>query len=94
MIIGALTLTLHLYGVHSLKEKRSVIKSLIARMRNRFNIGVAEVAEQDVHVRAVIGVVCVSGTADYVRGQLDAIVRWVEEERPDVPLIDYDIEIL
>lgn len=94
MIIGACTLTLHLIGVHSLKEKRSIIKSLIARMRNTFNVSAAEVSAQDSHGRAVIGIACVSETAEYVRGQLEAVVRWVEEERPDAPVIDYEIELL
>ena len=54
MIIGACTITLHLHGVRSLKEKRSIIKSLQARLRNEFNVSVAEVDAQDIHGRAVI----------------------------------------
>jgi uncharacterized protein YlxP (DUF503 family) len=94
MIIGACTITLQLYGVHSLKEKRSIIKSLLSRMRNKFNVAAAEVAYQDNHTRAVIGIACVSASGQYVQGQLDAILRWIEEERPDVPILDYDIELL
>lgn len=94
MIIGACTITLQLHGVHSLKEKRSIIKSLLARMRNSFNIAAAEVEDQDSHRSAVLGVACVSGSADYARNQLEAVVRWIEEERPDVPVVDYQIELL
>ena len=94
MIIGACTITLHLFGVHSLKEKRSIVKSVLARMRNEFNVSAAEVDAQDSHARAVLGVVCVSGSSDYARGQLEAVVRWLEEQRPDVPVIDYEIELL
>jgi uncharacterized protein len=94
MIIGACTITLHLPGVHSLKEKRSIIKSLQARLRNEFNVSVAEVDAQDAHGRAVLGVACVSSSSDYARGQLDAILRWIERERPDAPVIDYEIELL
>ena len=46
------------------------------------------------HGRAVIGVACVSGSSDHARGQLEAVVRWIEEQRPDVPVIDYEIELL
>ena len=94
MIIGACTITLHLHGVRSLKEKRSIIKSLQARLRNEFNVSVAEVDAQDIHGRAVIGVACVSASSDYARGQIDAVLRWIERERPDAPVIDYEIELL
>ena len=94
MIIGACTVTLYLPGVHSLKEKRSVVKSLLARLRNEFNVSVAEVDAQDLHGRAVLGVACVSSSSDYARGQLEAVLRWIERERPDVPVIDYEIELL
>jgi uncharacterized protein len=94
MIVGVCTITLHLYAVHSLKEKRSIVKSVLARLRNEFNVSAAEVDAQDSHGRAVLGVACVSGSSDYARGQLEAVVRWVEEQRPDVPVIDYEIELL
>lgn len=94
MFIGACTITLHLHGIHSLKEKRSIIKSIQARLRNEFNVSVAEVDAQDAHGRAVLGVACVSPASDYARGQLDAVLRWLERERPDAPVIDYEIEIL
>jgi len=94
MIIGVCTITLHLYGVQSLKEKRSIVKSVLARLRNEFNISTAEVDAQDSHGRAVLGVACVSGSSDYARGQLEAVVRWIEEQRPDVPVIDYEIVLL
>ncbi len=94
MIIGACTITLQLIGIHSLKQKRSILKSLLARMRNEFNVAAAEVEAQDSHGRAVIGVACVSSSNEYARGQLDAVIRWIEQERPDVPIIDYEIELL
>jgi uncharacterized protein YlxP (DUF503 family) len=94
MIIGACTITLHLHGIHSLKEKRTIVKSVLARLRNQFNVSAAEVGAQDAHGQAVLGVACVSGSSDYARGQLEAVVRWIEEQRPDVPVIDYEIELL
>jgi uncharacterized protein YlxP (DUF503 family) len=83
-----------LHGVHSLKEKRTIVKSVLARLRNEFNVSTAEVDAQDAHSRAVLGVACVSGSSDYARGQLEAVVRWIEDQRPDVPVIDYEIELL
>jgi uncharacterized protein len=94
MIIGSCLITLHLPGVRSLKEKRSIVKSILGRMRNRFNVSAAEVAAQDAHGRAVLGVACVSASGDYAQGQLEALVRWIEEERPDLTILDADIELL
>jgi uncharacterized protein YlxP (DUF503 family) len=94
MIIGSCRVTLYLPGVHSLKEKRSVVKSLLARLRHQFNVATAEVDAQDNHQRAVLGIVSVSASADYLQGQLDAVLRWIEETRPDAPVLDYEIELL
>lgn len=87
-------ITLHLPGVRSLKEKRSIVKSLLARMRNKFNVSAAEVASQEAHGRAVLGVACVSASGEYAQGLLDELVRWIEEERPDLTVLDADIELL
>lgn len=94
MIIGSLRIELQIAAAHSLKEKRSVLKSVIARLRNEFNASVAEVDAQDMWQRGVIGVACVGGDQRYVSGQLDAIERWIVEHRPDVYIIDTEREIL
>ncbi|HWQ14139.1 MAG TPA: DUF503 domain-containing protein [Roseiflexaceae bacterium] len=94
MIVASCLITLHLPGVRSLKEKRSIVKSLLGRMRNRFNVSAAEVDAQDTYGRAVLGVAAVSASGDYAQGQLEALVRWIEEERPDLTILDADIELL
>ena len=94
MIIGSCVITMHLPGIHSLKEKRSIVKSVLARLRNEFNVSAAEVGAQDAHGQAIIGIACVSANGEYARGQLDAVIRWIERERPDAPVIDYEIELL
>ncbi len=94
MVIGTLTLHLFLPSAHSLKEKRSVTKSVIARLRNEFNVSVAEVAEQDRWQLAVIGVACVSADTGYAQGQLQAVVNWLAENRPDLEVSWAEIEIL
>ncbi len=94
MIIGSLMLELHLPSAHSLKEKRSVVKSVVARLRNEFNISVAEVAKQDQWQAAIIGVVCVSGDSRYAREQLQAVVEWVYANRPDVDVAYAEIDLL
>ncbi len=94
MIIGSLTIQLRLPLAHSLKDKRSVVKSVIAKLRNEFNVSVAEVAEQDRWQTAVIGVASVSSDARYTREQLQAVVNWVYDNRPDVELTTTEIELL
>ncbi len=94
MVIGTLTLHLFLPSVHSLKEKRSITKSVIARLRNEFNVSVSEVAEQDRWQLAVIGVACVSADTAYAQGQLQAVVNWLAENRPDLEVSWAEIEIL
>jgi len=60
MIIGACEITLHLPESHSLKDKRQVIKSVMARVRNQFEVAIAEVEDQDLWQSAKLGVSCVS----------------------------------
>jgi uncharacterized protein YlxP (DUF503 family) len=94
MIIGLCTIDLHLPGANSLKDKRSVLKSVSRRIRNKFNVSIAEVEEQDVWRSAVLGVVTVSNDAAYVHGLLTKVVDWIERTRLDVDLVDYQIEML
>lgn len=94
MIIGTCTIRLSLPAAQSLKDKRQVVKSLLARVRNQFNVSIAEVEGQDRRQQAVLGVACVSNSTSYAHGQLEAVVRFIEDQRPDIPLIDYEIELL
>jgi uncharacterized protein len=93
MVIGSLTLQLYIPASHSLKEKRSVVKSVVSRLRNEFNVSVAEIAEQDRWQTAIIGVACVSGDGNHVRQQLQAVADWVHQNRPDVDVTLSDIEL-
>ncbi|NJN15117.1 MAG: DUF503 domain-containing protein [Oscillochloris sp.] len=94
MIIGTCTIELSIPIAHSLKEKRRVVKSLLARVRNDFNVSIAEVDDQDRWQSAVFGVACVSTSQQYAHGQLEAVVRFIEDARPDCPLVGYAIEML
>jgi len=94
MVVGVCTISLHLPGNGSLKGKRRVVKSIIARLRQEFNVSVAEVGEQDSWQQATLGVACVSTSASYAHGLLTKVVNWIEANRPDVPLVDFAIELL
>ncbi len=92
MAVGICTVVLRLAGNGSLKGKRGVIKSVMARLRGEFNIAVAEVDSQGDWQRATLGMVTVSADRTYAHGLLERAVRWIEESRPDVILLDYQIE--
>lgn len=77
MVVGVLEMTLALYA-QSLKDKRSVVKRVVARTRGEFNVSAAEVDEQDTITTAVIGFVAVGSEAQYVEGQLQAVDKFVE----------------
>jgi len=80
MIVGVLTAQLHLQGVSSLKEKRSIVKSLIGRLKSRFNVSVSEVDHQDSKTSAVIGVAVVSNNGRFVNEQLDKIIDFMHKD--------------
>ena len=77
MIIGVMTANLHLQGIGSLKEKRSIIKSLMGRLQSRFNISVSEVDHNDSKIVAVIGVSIVGNDSAVINSQLDAVINFM-----------------
>jgi len=94
MVIGLCTIELHLPGANSLKDKRSVLKSVMRRVRNEFNVSIAEVEEQDVWRSAVLAAATVSSDRAYAHGLLIKVVEWIERTRLDAELVDYQIEML
>lgn len=94
MVIAVCTITLELEGVRSLKEKRSIIKSVIARLRHEFNLSVAEVDGQDAWASAVLGLAAVGNDKAYLHRVLEKAVAWIETNRPDAPIGAYSIEFL
>ena len=78
MIVGVMELTLALYDNESLKDKRSVVKRVIHRCRNTFNVSAAEVESQDRTDHAVIGIVAVGSDRRYVQGLLDKVENFVD----------------
>jgi uncharacterized protein len=94
MILGVCQITLHLPTCHSLKEKRQVIKSLMARVRNQFEVAIAEVDEQDRWQTAVLGVTCVSNSSQHANEILAHVQRYIEEIRPDLLITNNEMEIM
>ena len=91
MLIVSLRIKLHAPWVHSLKEKRMIVKSLMAKLQNKFNVSVAEVDEQDIHQTIVIGVAAIvphHAQADsfteelqyFIEGNTEAEIVEIEKE--------------
>ena len=93
MVVGVCRLTLRMPENSSLKDKRQVIKSLTTRLRNKFNLAVAEVEDNETWQIATIGLTCVSNEAHHARQILDSAIEFVERTRPDAELLDSEIEV-
>jgi uncharacterized protein YlxP (DUF503 family) len=92
--VGVCTIELRLPGNASLKGKRRILKSITTRVSREFNVSIAEVDDQDMWQRAVLGVACVSSSASYAHRQLERVVQWIEANRLELELLDYRIELL
>jgi uncharacterized protein YlxP (DUF503 family) len=80
MIVGLMTAQLSMQGVTSLKGKRSIVKSLIGRLKSRFNISIAEVDHQDSKTSAVIAIAIVSNESRFIDQQFDTIVSFMRND--------------
>ena len=93
MHVGACQMRLHLPESHSLKDKRQVVKSVLARVRERFEVAAAEVDDQDVWQVATLGLAYASGDAGHAEDVLNHAARYIEESRPDVEITDVRIAV-
>ncbi|MHC4644767.1 MAG: DUF503 domain-containing protein [Planctomycetota bacterium] len=80
MIVGVMRAQLHLQGIGSLKQKRSIVKSLTGRLKSRFNISISEVDHQDSKAGAVIAMAIVSNDAAFIDRQFDAIISFMQRD--------------
>ncbi|MEH3033621.1 MAG: DUF503 domain-containing protein [Aeromicrobium erythreum] len=93
MWVGWLRVDLLLGDVHSLKQKRSVVRPVVAEVRRRFDVSVAEVDHVDQHRRTTIGVAVTSTDPAHVGDVLDHVERLVAN-RPEVELLDVQRRVL
>ena len=94
MIIGALYLELALPASESLKDKRQIVKSLLARVRNQFNVAGAEVDLLDRRQSAGLGFTCVSNDSRHADQMLRQVLAFVEGTRLEAEVTDYSVEII
>jgi len=79
MIIGTLKIKLYAPWVHSLKDKRMIVKSICTKIRNKYNVSIAEVAEQDTHQLIVLGIACVVGDMNLADSMIDNVLNFIEQ---------------
>ena len=94
MHVGICTIQLRLPENGSLKGKRSVVRSLTAHVRSRFNVSIAEVEDNEKWQLLTLGVCCVSNDAQHANEMLSRVVDYVLGMRGDVELLDYNLEVI
>ncbi len=94
MHVGVARVALHLAGNGSLKGKRMVVKSVAQRVRNRFNVAVAEIDTHDAWQLATLGIVCLSDDPRHSNEILSKVVDFIESERLDAEVGAVDMELI
>jgi hypothetical protein len=92
--IGVCKVALRIPENMDLKGKRQVIKSIIGRVKSRFDVAVAEVDDNDMWQLATIGLCCISNDKRHSNEVLSKVVHFIESSRFDVEILDYSIEMI
>ena len=83
---------IHIPGSRSLKDKRSIVKSLVMRLQKQFNISIAEVDDHDLWQMATIGLACVSNHNNRVDEIISAAISTIERDYPTIEIVGKEIE--
>jgi hypothetical protein len=93
MVVGAARVELRVHGSQSLKQKRGVVRSISQRLRNRFNVAVAEVGGQGTWQLVVLGIATVSTDRQSARRRLETAIDFIEDLHL-AEVVDQEVEIL
>lgn len=94
MVVGILRFVLQIPGAGSLKAKRSILRKVIERIRARYDVAVAEVADNDLWQKATVGVAAVGNDRVFVSSVLEKVLRSVEEGGAQAFVVSHEVEIL
>ena len=94
MNTGIGKIQLHLPENQSLKDKRRIVKSIIARLRNQFNVSIAEVDDNDLWQLATLGISCVSNNSQHVDETITNIIKFINHNYPELEIVNQEIEII
>ncbi len=78
MIVGLLKIHLNLNGIASLKDKRSIVKSVIGKVKSRYNFSIAEVESHDSKTQAVLGLAVIANDSAFVDKQMDTVINFIK----------------
>ena len=93
MVVGTGLITLRLHDCHSLKGKRKVVKSMINRLRNNFNVSIAEVGSNDIYQKAEIGFSLIGNDSALINSKIDKLFN-MAEDLGLAEIIDTKMEII
>jgi len=85
-------LKIHIPGSRSLKDKRSVVKSLVMRLQKQFNISIAEVDDHDLWQMTTIGLACVSNNTNHVDEVISAAISLIGRDFPTIEIVEKELE--
>ena len=94
MTVGLCRVWLRLPDNHSLKGKRQVVKSLLARLHNKFNVAAAEVDDHERWQMVTLGITCVTNDERHAHQVMASVIAFIQAERLDAELVDYRTEVL
>ncbi len=94
MNTGIGKIQLHLPESQSLKDKRRIVKSIISRLRNQYNISIAEVDDNDLWQLATLGISCVSNNSQHVDETITNVIRYINHKYPELEIVNQEIEII
>jgi len=94
MVTAIARIEIGLDGSRSLKDKRQILRSIVERTRVRFQVAVAEVEDQDLWQRAVIGVACVSANGHHAHEVMQKVVDFITTANPEAEVLDSVIELV
>jgi uncharacterized protein YlxP (DUF503 family) len=94
MTVGACRITLRLPENDSLKGKRQVVKSVTSRVRNKYNVSIAEIGDNESWQIVSLGITCVSNSARHANEVLSNVVKFIVGSRLDAELLDQEVEML
>jgi len=94
MIIGTCIITLHIPNSHSLKYKRVILRSIITKVKNKFNVSIAEIDSLDLWQKATLGIACINTDSSQINKILSQVVNLIEKNLTEGYIVDYSVEIL
>ena len=93
VVVGTLTVELFIFESRTLKDKRRILKSILDKVRSRFNVSIAEVDSHDMWQRSVLGIACVSNQVAHVQSVLSSVEKFISHQR-DAEIISLHTEII